>query len=598
MSYDEDAFMRLDSASEDSQDSEVERQDSLKSKKSSIDSDNKIMEFLLNGFAMTSKECKTCSTPLIKNVQAIPEDRGWFGVKKYEKGKPVNNVPFCVTCESIVVTSNDELQIMWHNDYKHLMAIDNAVSLDIEVVSKEDLLAVARAQERNFEDEIDEEEEEEGPVRERIVKEAAPAKAAPTKYESGAGLLIITKDKDEDEPVVIAAAEEEKELEETTREDNTDNVEVKLDENPSKEKIDFDIIDYKKRRQIATKVLGAKMIKGYSLKESQCTECTMPLMERPDTHALECVVCPVLVKKVKKKMAELQMAKEKKKQDVLDRKLKQEMKANAEIALKEELQRQLQEEQGYLGELKATREAAANLEDEEQKIMDEIKKAREERIHEEKRLLAEETQRKNRVEDEERSGLIEELRIARKERETEKKRHEEEKAAAEERSTRDKVYEIKRQEERHRLIEELRVAKEQKEVEARLRIAESQEATKRQKDSERRLALKDEEHEKTMVEFKKAQDMIKEDAKTREEELAVANQISKQADNSSQSGANRLKMKTLLLKICVTLPRRNFLMQRKLLLKQRNWPLKLRMRKIWDTEIALVWSRCTAMHSN
>ena len=238
--------MRLDSASEDSQDSEVERQDSLKSKKSSIDSDNKIMEFLLNGFAMTSKECKTCSTPLIKNVQAIPEDRGWFGVKKYEKGKPVNNVPFCVTCESIVVTSNDELQIMWHNDYKHLMAIDNAVSLDIEVVSKEDLLAVARAQERNFEDEIDEEEEE-GPVRERIVKEAAPAKAAPTKYESGAGLLIITKDKDEDELVVIAAAEEEKELEETTREDNTDNVEVKLDENPSKEKIDFDIIDYKKR---------------------------------------------------------------------------------------------------------------------------------------------------------------------------------------------------------------------------------------------------------------------------------------------------------------------------------------------------------------
>jgi len=546
MSYDEDAFMRLDSASEDSED---HGQESEENNYGSINCENIIMEYLLNGFAMTSKECKTCNTPLVKNVQPIEEEKGWFGKKKLEQGKPVNNVPFCVSCKCIVVTSNEELQVMWQNDNKHLMSIDGAMSLDIEVISKEDLLAVARAQERNFEDEDDEEEEQQQrPARKKVV---------PTMRESSSGLLIVSKDKSEDEPAAVAVHKENR-VGQTNREDTIDDVEVKLDESPPKEKVDFDIIDYKKRyascciylfsasfynamkteftssrrqlilfylrRQIATKVLGAKMIQGYSLKESQCTECTMPLMERPDTQELLCVVCPVLEKKVKKKMEERAMAKKNKERNVT-----------------KDLQRQLDEEQLYLEEVKVTREAAANLDYE-------IQRARKERIEEEELLLAEENERQRRVGDEERNLLIEELRRAKTEREAEKNRHEVESAAAEEWTTQENLREIHRQEERHRMIEEVREAKEQKELGSRLRIAEAQEATERQRDTERRhalkdkehqkvmedterrLALKDKEHQKVMEDFKQAQLTIKQSAAKRVDELAAADLMTKIAE--------------------------------------------------------------------
>jgi len=239
MSYNEDAFMRLDSASDDSQDDESTDRGQEGGGKGG-DSDNKIMAYLLKGFAMMSHECKTCNTPLIKNIQALKEDNGWFGKKKHEAGKPVNFVPFCVACESILVTTNEELQVMWKDEYKHLMAVKGAVTLDIEVVSKEDLLAVALAQERNFAVEEEEEELKEEEVKGKVTKAPIDKTANPTaKYENGDGLLVVAKDDDE---ALVCSAMADASLE---RRRVSDNVEVELDESP--EEIDFELIDYKKR---------------------------------------------------------------------------------------------------------------------------------------------------------------------------------------------------------------------------------------------------------------------------------------------------------------------------------------------------------------
>lgn len=64
--------------------------------------------------------------------------------------------------------------------------------------------------------------------------------------------------------------------------------------------------EYNVRRDIATKVLGAKMLQGFILKEEQCSKCKMPMMEHDGS--LECVVCPILIKRAKKKKVEEEAA--------------------------------------------------------------------------------------------------------------------------------------------------------------------------------------------------------------------------------------------------------------------------------------------------
>ena len=60
------------------------------------------------------------------------------------------------------------------------------------------------------------------------------------------------------------------------------------------------IIECNEKRSTAIKIVGAKMLQGYTLKESQCNDCVMPLMEYP-AGALQCVMFPMLAKKVAKK---------------------------------------------------------------------------------------------------------------------------------------------------------------------------------------------------------------------------------------------------------------------------------------------------------
>ena len=226
MTSNEQAFMRFDSISENSQDD------------ASGDSDNKIMPYLQQGFEMMMFcECKTCNTPLIKK-KADSEEKGWFGKKKHEAGQPVNCVPFCVECESIVVTTNEELQVIWKDEYKHLMAEKGAVTLAIEVTSKDYLLALSVAQGRISAHE--EEKEEAQDFFSKAPKTASPTRTA--KYENSNGLLVVVEDDDE---TLIVVAMEEACLERQCVSDNVDIVEVELGESP--EEFDFELIEYKKR---------------------------------------------------------------------------------------------------------------------------------------------------------------------------------------------------------------------------------------------------------------------------------------------------------------------------------------------------------------
>ena len=110
------------------------------------------------------------------------------------------------------------------------------------------------------------------------------------------------------------------------------------------------------------------MLQGYTLKETQCGKCGMPLMEYHDN--LECVVCPALMKKARKKLKEKQRLAEQK--DRMERKIQE---AKGERALAEEADEHarllaIQEEE-------STKIAA--LEAEEQRLLAEAR-ARPERV--------------------------------------------------------------------------------------------------------------------------------------------------------------------------------------------------------------------------
>lgn len=57
---------------------------------------------------------------------------------------------------------------------------------------------------------------------------------------------------------------------------------------------------FSNRRHIATKVLGKNMLQGFTLEDTLCKDCCMPLMQKPNSLEIVCVVCPVLAKKTKK----------------------------------------------------------------------------------------------------------------------------------------------------------------------------------------------------------------------------------------------------------------------------------------------------------
>lgn len=127
-----------------------------------------------------------------------------------------------------MVTTNEELQVIWRDEYKHLMAEKGAVILAIR---KYYLLALALAQGRNSAHE--EEKEEVQDLFSKAPKTASPSRTA--KHENGIGLLVVIED---DDNTLIVAAMEETGPERQCVSDNVDIVELKLGESP--EEFDFE----------------------------------------------------------------------------------------------------------------------------------------------------------------------------------------------------------------------------------------------------------------------------------------------------------------------------------------------------------------------
>jgi uncharacterized Zn finger protein (UPF0148 family) len=133
-------------------------------------------------------------------------------------------------------------------------------------------------------------------------------------------------------------------------------------------------------REVATKVLGAKMLQGYTLKETTCDRCAMPLMEK--RNKVECVVCPALEKKAKKKMkAEKKLTQERARLEfeIARRKeleAEQKMKHDKEDRLARSQLEKIERERVKLEERLAAEAEAEHLKKEQRKLELEAEEAR------------------------------------------------------------------------------------------------------------------------------------------------------------------------------------------------------------------------------
>merc|ERR1712151_254193 len=114
------------------------------------------------------------------------------------------------------------------------------------------------------------------------VEELADSKIA-DRYESSN--VSVTKETTVKESSSIKEQEKKEEAKET---------QSTLDEKSSLTS-SFITLDYKSRREIATKELGSKLLEGYILKNIPCDDCGMPVMEKDGV--VDCVICPFLARK-------------------------------------------------------------------------------------------------------------------------------------------------------------------------------------------------------------------------------------------------------------------------------------------------------------
>jgi hypothetical protein len=249
MSYDQDDFMRLDSASEESQHSakyEERLQDDQSTYSAATDGsddriDNKIMEYLLNGYALASMMCPSCNTPLIKKFIENQDNNSSLEDKRHEEGTPVDCIPFCASCKAVVVTTNRELQIMWRNENKYLMGIEGAVHLAINEAHGAEVDEMKRAMNQGMLDSVSGQEDD-----------AANEADYTDGYQVRSEVVAHPSNEDDHEEEKRSTSDE---IEETRvhnvtfeRNGDSDNHDAKdhLEMNPAEE-VDMGLIDYKKR---------------------------------------------------------------------------------------------------------------------------------------------------------------------------------------------------------------------------------------------------------------------------------------------------------------------------------------------------------------
>lgn len=109
--------------------------------------DSLVKKYLMDGHVMMPSVCPDCKSPLIKSLKSTPdkyeefyEAGGFLNLeiktvrrkRMLRKGEMIGKVPYCLSCKVVVVTSNEELMVMWEDKHKHLLVEKGAVLLDMQ----------------------------------------------------------------------------------------------------------------------------------------------------------------------------------------------------------------------------------------------------------------------------------------------------------------------------------------------------------------------------------------------------------------------------------------------------------------------------------
>mmetsp|Transcript_24566 Transcript_24566/g.51906 ORF Transcript_24566/g.51906 Transcript_24566/m.51906 type:complete len:1230 (+) Transcript_24566:184-3873(+) len=279
-----------------------------------------LSEKLMQGYVLMETSCPKCLTPLVKNHQMVPRtlycrSNDYNDTKTIDKCvllpqksfeqpfKPVNGVPICVSCNSHVITQESEISILeqcasMKNKGSIYVALENATadtstgSITTPASHRGNTTTAKSNQQQPEEPEI---------IHLEDFNEA--------EITTNNHLSDNDYDNRQQEPIVVVDVE--------TLGDGNSNFELTLTPREGAEtkpinlveKDDEDSIEsYTEKREIATKVLGAKMLQGFTLQEKTCDKCAMPVMSYKGK--VDCVVCPALAKKARKKLRQKQKLEE------------------------------------------------------------------------------------------------------------------------------------------------------------------------------------------------------------------------------------------------------------------------------------------------
>ena len=142
----DDISLQMESESNDSSQNFLDEDETENPPKKARDpnTDDLVSKYLMEGHVLVPSTCPDCASPLIKSMKRTPDEyeeyyeAGGFlnleiltvrRLKPFKRGDIIGCVPYCVSCKCVVVTSHEELTIMWEEKHKHLMAEKGAVLL-------------------------------------------------------------------------------------------------------------------------------------------------------------------------------------------------------------------------------------------------------------------------------------------------------------------------------------------------------------------------------------------------------------------------------------------------------------------------------------
>jgi len=279
--------------------------------------EQRLSEKLMEGYVIMEDVCPKCPlVPLVKNNQKVPKTFESHDLMRknimdlavvvesqsFEQPfKPVNGVPVCVSCNAHVITCEEEIVFLEEsgtlkNSGSIIVAINEMSTENNTKTPNAGVIVHGRQPEiinlENItEDDIVGNHRRHSPFMVDI--ETTPYD---TDGASNVEMVVSPRMGDPRKPIDV--------------EDIQENEYV-------------DGLEHSIRREIATKVLGAKMLQGWTLKDSICNSCSMPMMEKNGKE--DCHVCPALEKKKKK------MIKKQKKTEAENVRVTVEAKAREEI---------------------------------------------------------------------------------------------------------------------------------------------------------------------------------------------------------------------------------------------------------------------------